>query len=69
MQISQVVTEIDAEISRLQEARRLLMGGKDGATHPFAFTGRKHHRLSREARERIAAAQRKRWAAVKKAAK
>jgi hypothetical protein len=64
MQTSQILVEIDSEIRRLQEVRALLAGTSTKSTGP-----RKKRHLSAEARERIAAAQRKRWAKQKKAAK
>jgi hypothetical protein len=58
-----LITAIDAEISRLQQVRGLLAGAD--STGP-----RKRKRtLSAEARARISAAQKKRWAQKKKAAK
>lgn len=54
----QLVHAVDEEIAKLQRVRTLLAGGKVHA---------KRH-LSAEARERIAAAQRKRWAKQKRAA-
>jgi hypothetical protein len=78
MGITEIVAALDGEISRLQQVRSLLTDTKGGVTHAatsFAFGAnqakpRKRRRhLSAEARERIAAAQRKRWAAQKKAAK
>jgi hypothetical protein len=77
MGITEIVAALDDEISRLQQVRSLLADTKGGVAHAatsFAFVAnqakpRKRRRLSAEARERIAAAQRKRWAAQKKAAK
>jgi hypothetical protein len=77
MGINEIVAALDDEISRLQQVRSLLTGTKGNLTHAatsFAFganSGKPHKKrhLSAEARERIAAAQRKRWAAQKKAAK
>jgi hypothetical protein len=77
MGINEIVTALDDEISRLQQVRSLLAGTKGPVTNAatsFAFGAnqakpRKRRRLSAEARERIAVAQRKRWAAQKKAAK
>lgn len=59
-----IVAAIDAEIQRLREAKKLLGDAPSVKKSP----GRRR-RLSAEARARIAAAQKKRWAAVKKAAK
>jgi hypothetical protein len=79
-----IINEIDAEIARLQAARKLLAGnagagmsknvrGRSGKALSFSFGGnaakpRKRH-MSPEARERIRQAQLKRWAAVKKTSK
>lgn len=77
MGINEIVAALDDEISRLEQVRSLLAGTKGSVTHPstsFAFGAnqdrpRKRRHLSAEARERIAAAQRKRWAAQNKAAR
>ncbi len=77
MGINEIIAALDDEISRLQQVRSLLAGSKGNVTYAatsFAFGAnqdkpRKRRHLSAEARERIAAAQRKRWAAQKKAAK
>lgn len=77
MGLNEIVAALDDEISRLQQVRSLLAGTKGSVRHAassFAFVAkqgkpRKHHHLSAEARERIAAAQRKRWAKQKRAAK
>ena len=67
MNLNEILSSIDSEIASLQQARALLAGqvghsaGKGRAT--------KKRTLSAEARAKIAAAQRKRWAAQKKAAK
>jgi hypothetical protein len=62
MAIAEILAEIDSEIGRLQEVRRLL-----SSTSRFAAAGgiasRKKRTLSPEARQRIVDAQRKRWAA------
>jgi hypothetical protein len=76
---NRVIQEIDAEISRLQQARALLSGEstrrgpgrpKAGASHKTnATSGRttkRKRRLSPEGRKRIADAMRKRWAERKK---
>jgi hypothetical protein len=77
MGLNEIVAALDDEISRLQLVRSLLAGTKDSVTHTatsFAFGAnqgkpRKRRHLSAEARERIAVAQRKRWAAQKKVTK
>lgn len=75
MQVAQILVELDQEIARLTEVRNLLSGAASSGTRKVAShgvgvgNGRKKRVMSAEARERIAAAQRKRWAAQKKAAK
>jgi hypothetical protein len=66
---NEILASIDSEISILKQARALLAGTSNG-THRAAHTPKKRTwTMSVEARERIAAAQRKRWAKQKKAAK
>ncbi len=77
MGLNEIVAALDDEIGRLEEVRSLLTGTKGSAAPAatsFAFganQGKTHKRrkLSAEARARISAAQKKRWAAQKKAAK
>jgi hypothetical protein len=77
MNIQDIVVEIDAEISKLQQVKALLTGTsttekrKPGrpANTILAGNARTRRTLSAEAREKIAAAQRARWAKSKKAAK
>jgi hypothetical protein len=71
METKGVLAEIDAEIQRLESARALLVGNtKEGGHGKKAATSTsKKRRLSPEARARIAAAQKARWAKVRKAAK
>jgi hypothetical protein len=70
-----VVAVLDDEISRLQQVRSLLAGTKGNVKHAAFVSGvnqgktRKHRRLSAEARARISAAKKKRWATQKKVAK
>jgi hypothetical protein len=66
MDTAQLISEIDSEIFRLQHARALLAGGH--TVNRAKPRGAKRI-LSAEARARIAAAQRKRWAKQKAAAK
>jgi hypothetical protein len=71
MSVTELISSIDAEIARLQQARTLLAEG-DPAKNGAAKRGRpakKKRILSAEARAKIAAAQKKRWAAVRKLAK
>ena len=72
MEVSQILTELDKEIARLQEARSLLAGGSlrgRGAGKKSASTPRTGKRkLSAEGRRRIAEAMKRRWAERKKQA-
>ncbi len=75
MEIEQIVAVIDAEIDRLTRARGILSGGRrsgggqGAATQaaPAAKRGRGRRFMSAEARKRISDAQKKRWAAQRKA--
>jgi hypothetical protein len=70
MQTTEIIAEIDAEISRLQEAKSLLSGiVKPAPGRPAGATSSTKRVLSPEARARIVAAQKARWAKVRKAAK
>lgn len=70
-----IIVAIDKEIARLREVRKVLArNGKIAEPKPGSKAGvaakkTSKRKLSPEARERIAAAQRKRWAAVRKASK
>ena len=67
MTIESLLSSIDSEISRLQQARALLAGvSKSGSSPKATSKPRRKRKLSAEARKRIADAQRKRWAAQKK---
>lgn len=80
MDFHRLIQEIDSEISRLQQARALLLGepAKRGPGRPKAAAGtrktvaaaskpaKRKRRLSPEGRKRIADAMRKRWAERKK---
>lgn len=70
MNTNELVASIDAELSRLTEARNLLLGGsgREGGKTPRVRIASKRI-LSTEARKRISEAQRKRWAKVKKPSK
>lgn len=80
MDTPHLITELNAEIERLRQVRALLAGGGDGAgirrgrrpATSFAYGAnrpRKRRVLSAAARAKIAAAQRKRWAKQKAAAR
>ena len=66
MAITEIIAELDAEIGRLEQARKLLSNGRNVQLGNLAApksASRKRRKLSPEARKRIADAQRKRWAA------
>jgi hypothetical protein len=73
--ISDILSSLDSEIRLLKQARALLIGtisngvSRGGSTYQTVNGPRKKRVLSPEARERIAAAQRKRWARLKRGAK
>lgn len=77
MGLNEIVAALDDEISRLQQVRSLLAGTNGNVTQAatsFAFGAnegktRKPRKVSAEGRARMAAAQKKRWAAQKKASK
>ena len=80
MTTNDILSAIDEEISKLQQARQLLSGYSNptGATEKrkpgrpkkiVAPVSAAKRVLNPEARARIAAAQKKRWAAAKKSAK
>ena len=77
MNTNDIVLEIDAEISRLQQARTILSGThtamKRKPVRPAGTSlprgAKAVHTMSAEARAKIAAAQKARWAKSKKAAK
>lgn len=63
-----IIQAIDEEIQRLQKARNLLAQNKGSSVLISAGKQpQKRHTMSAAGRARIAAAQKKRWAAKKKA--
>jgi hypothetical protein len=79
MDTKEIIAQIDSEIARLQDAKSILSDrtttptikakrGPEAKTAPTPTTA-KRRILSPEARARIAAAQKARWAKVRKAAK
>jgi hypothetical protein len=69
MSIASIIAELDAEISRLEQARAVLgqnatSKGSNQAAAPAAISPTKR-KINAAARKRIAAAQRKRWAEQK----
>ena len=72
MGVESVLASIDAEISKLQQARALLAGSSGLSASSGKKRGpkpRKKRVLSEEGRKRIAEAVKRRWAKVKAAAK
>jgi len=79
MDVKNLLAEIDAEISRLQSARASLValagtvapkrGRPKGSKNLVAKAAPEHkpRKMSAEGRKRIAEAQKRRWAAAKKA--
>lgn len=80
MEVSRIIAEIDAQISKLQQARQLLAGSDEvkraGPGRPkgsknapaTASSGPRKRKLSPEGRKRIADAMKRRWAERKKTA-
>jgi hypothetical protein len=64
MNATEIVEEIDREIARLEQAKRLL-GGSEHTVRAAKGRGK----MSAEGRARVAAAQRARWAKVKRSKK
>jgi hypothetical protein len=71
VKLQSILAELDAEISRLQQAKALLTGEtvKRSPGRPKSTTAKKKRNLTPEGRARIAAAVKARWAKQKKAAK
>ncbi len=78
MNLNEIVAQIDAEISKLTQAKQALLGvaTKSGPGRPRAEVAAvasspkpKRRKMSAAGRARIAAAQKARWAKVKKVAK
>jgi len=81
MDVSQILSQIDAEIARLQQARKALEGigasgtvaapkrrGRPKGSANTAKPAKRTRNLSPEARKRIADAQKRRWAERRKTA-
>jgi hypothetical protein len=77
VEVSRIIAEIDAQISKLQQARALLAGttadaasanrGRPkGSKNTGSAVPRKKRKLSAEGRKRIADAMKKRWAERRK---
>jgi hypothetical protein len=77
MDIKPHIAEIDRQIAKLQHAKTVLLGldstaakgkrGRPRGSGTNKASTAKGHKLSAEARAKIAAAQKKRWATAKKA--
>jgi hypothetical protein len=68
MSREQILAAIDEEIGKLQQVRRLLQSSGGKLASGFSGKPRAQRVLSPEARQRIAAAQKRRWAKQKKEA-
>jgi hypothetical protein len=78
VEVSRIIAEIDAQISKLQQARELLAGttvksGKGpgrpkGSKNAKAVATPRKRKLSPEGRQRIAEAMKRRWAERRKLA-
>jgi hypothetical protein len=71
LSVDMLLESIDLEIERLTQARGLLVRttSKSNPRPTAEAQPVKRRKMSKEARDRIAAAQRKRWAKSKRAAK
>jgi hypothetical protein len=73
MTVTDILTAIDAQISNLEQGRALLTdpgtGGRRGKKSASTRSVKVKRVLSAEGRRHIVEAQRKRWAAQRKAAK
>lgn len=69
MEMKGVLAEIDAEIQKLKQVRAILTGKDVRSGITRQAPARKKRQLSPEGRARIAAAQKARWAKIKKASK
>lgn len=72
MGVSEILIQIDREISRLQQARALLAGNAGSASKKISApaaqkTAKKKRNLTPEGRKRIAEAVKRRWAEQRKA--
>ena len=76
MEVSKIISEIDAQIQKLQQARELLSGvataerrgpGRPkGSKNVTASAGPRQRKLTPEGRKRIAEAMKRRWAERRK---
>ena len=77
MEVSKIIAEIDAQISKLQQARELLSGtatkvakgrGRPKGSKNVKPAAPRKHQLTPEGRKRIADAMKRRWAERRKLA-
>lgn len=69
MDTDSIISAIDTDIVRLKQARDIIAGlANDDSGQPITAT-RPKRTMSAAARKKIAEAQRKRWAAIKRAAR
>lgn len=68
MQVNQILSEIDQEISRLQQVRALLSDDAPRKAYGTRSGGTRKRKISPEGRRRIAEAMKRRWAERKKQA-
>jgi hypothetical protein len=69
MNLAEILSQIDAEIATLQQARSLIASTEQNSSptpKPASVNKRKKRKLSPEGRARIVAALKARWAAKKK---
>jgi hypothetical protein len=68
MSVTGIIAELDAQIARLEQVKRLLSKARSGQLGDLAankIASQRKRRLSPEARKKISEAQRRRWAARK----
>jgi hypothetical protein len=68
MTTTDILRQIDVEIATLKQARSIITGTPTASAKKTAPKPKKKSKMSPEGRARIAGAQKKRWAALKKAA-
>lgn len=69
MDTTEIVAAIDAEITRLQDAKAMLTGTKANSIERRSGVGNGKRTMSAAGRAHIAAAQKARWAKAKRAEK
>jgi hypothetical protein len=69
MNLTDILSAIDSEISQLQQARKLLANDRTHLSDSKPVTKKHRRKMSAASRAKIAAAQKKRWAEQKKTEK